>query len=205
MPNIETLFATSIYRADLGAEEGVDLDELAALSRATAEDDAAGQAWCRAHGYAGYTSYASLNDLPWRYAGMKALAKALRPHAKAFAKALAWDLGGRKLVLDSLWINVLPPGGFHSGHIHPNSVISGTVYVAVPPAASAIRFEDPRLAMMMAAPPLKARAELARARFVPIAPKPGTLLMWESWLRHEVPLNAAETERISISFNFHLI
>ncbi|MGE3831520.1 MAG: putative 2OG-Fe(II) oxygenase [Parvibaculaceae bacterium] len=27
------------------------------------------------------------------------------------------------------------------------------------------------------------------------------LLIWESWLRHEVPLNRAEGERISVSFN----
>jgi uncharacterized protein (TIGR02466 family) len=26
--------------------------------------------------------------------------------------------------------------------------------------------------------------------------------MWESWLRHEVPANAAKQERISISFNY---
>jgi uncharacterized protein (TIGR02466 family) len=33
-------------------------------------------------------------------------------------------------------------------------------------------------------------------------PVPGTVLLWESWLRHEVPLNEAESERISISFNY---
>ena len=33
-------------------------------------------------------------------------------------------------------------------------------------------------------------------------PRPGLLLMWESWLRHEVPLNEAESERISVSFNY---
>jgi len=27
-------------------------------------------------------------------------------------------------------------------------------------------------------------------------------LLWESWLRHEVPLNRARGERISISFNY---
>ena len=29
-----------------------------------AAEDAAGQAWCKANGYGGYTSYASLDDLP---------------------------------------------------------------------------------------------------------------------------------------------
>lgn len=27
-------------------------------------------------------------------------------------------------------------------------------------------------------------------------------LLWESWLRHEVPMNLAEEERISVSFNY---
>jgi uncharacterized protein (TIGR02466 family) len=26
--------------------------------------------------------------------------------------------------------------------------------------------------------------------------------MWESWLRHEVPMTMAEDERISVSFNY---
>ena len=39
----------------------------------------------------------------------------------------AFDLGGRRLKLDSLWVNLLKPGGAHSGHIHPHSVVSGTV------------------------------------------------------------------------------
>jgi uncharacterized protein (TIGR02466 family) len=42
----------------------------------------------------------------------------------------------RKLVLEDIWINILPEGGIHTSHIHPHSVISGTTYVQVPPGAS---------------------------------------------------------------------
>ena len=69
-----------------------------------------------------------------------------------FAKDLEFDLDGRELKLEDLWINILPEGGTHSAHIHPHSVISGTTYVAMPEGASAIKFEDPRHAMMMATP-----------------------------------------------------
>ncbi len=92
-------------------------------------------------------------------------------------------------MLDAIWINVLEPGGFHTGHIHPNAVVSGTYYVAVPDGASALKLEDPRLPMMMARPPIKAKGERP---FVALVPAPGTLLLWESFLRHEVPLNAAD-------------
>ncbi|HYC02092.1 MAG TPA: TIGR02466 family protein [Azospirillaceae bacterium] len=198
---VESLFATRIYRAVLPEGPGLN-GELAASCRTAAEDDTAGQAWSDRNGYPGYTSYASLDDLQWRFPAMKALAKLLDRHVKAFAKLQDWDLGDRKLVLDSLWINVLDPGGFHGAHIHPNSVVSGTYYVEVPDGAGAIRFEDPRLALMMAAPPRRKKAARESQPFVQMAPAPGTLLLWESWLRHDVPLNRADEERISISFNY---
>jgi uncharacterized protein (TIGR02466 family) len=206
MASIETLFVTRIYRAETATRAPGKrlLGELRDACLSIAMDDAAGQAWCEANGYKGYTSYASLDDLAWRSPAFADLTAALDPHVAEFAKAAEMELGRQRLILDSMWINVLEPGGHHGGHIHPHSVVSGTFYVEVPDGASAIRFEDPRLAMMMAAPPRRARASREAQLFVSLAPKAGTLLLWESWLRHEVPVNAAETERISISFNYRM-
>ena len=67
---------------------------------------------------------------------------------------------------------------------------------------SAIKFEDPRLPMMMAAPPKKNNANIGSRTFNYIKPNVGDVLLWESWLRHEVPMNLAEEERISVSFNY---
>jgi uncharacterized protein (TIGR02466 family) len=203
MATIDTLFVTKVYRAQLSGQKGERLvRELEAACLSIAEDDRAGQRWCAKHGYSGYTSYASLNDLPWRVPVFGDLGKALDAHVAAFAKELELDLGGRKLVLDSLWINILPPGGTHSSHIHPHSVVSGTFYVTVPEGAGALKLEDPRLGFMMAAPPRRARAKPENRPFVYLTPSPGTVILWESWLRHEVPMNEAETERISVSFNY---
>jgi uncharacterized protein (TIGR02466 family) len=201
---LRPLFATPIYEASLAATPGFDAfnRELEDAVRLLAREDRAGRAWCKAQGYGGYTSYASLDDLPKRATVFETLKTKLDRHAATFAAALAFDLGGRKLKLDSLWVNVLKPGAAHSGHIHPHSVLSGTVYVATPPGASALKLEDPRLPLMMAAPPRRRDADEALRSFVYLAPEPGTVFMWESWLRHEVPANAAKTERISISFNY---
>jgi uncharacterized protein (TIGR02466 family) len=202
MAKVETLFATRIYQAPLGgtniAHVNRDL-ETACLS--IARDDKAGQAWCREHAYAGYTSYASLNDLTTRAPAFDELERRLRPHVARFAKALHFDLSA-KLALDSLWINVLNPGGVHTGHIHPSSVISGTYYVNVPKGASALKFEDPRLGFMMAAPRKKETAPREAQPFVYVAPSAGSLVLFESWLRHEVPPNTARQRRISVSFNY---
>jgi uncharacterized protein (TIGR02466 family) len=200
---IDALFVTKLYKARLGGSgERALLQGLARACLAIAADDSAGQAWCAKNRYAGYTSYGSLTDLAWRDPDFGALADRLDAHVAAFQAELDFDLGGRAIVRDHLWINILPEGGGHSGHIHPHSVISGSFYVAIPKGASAIRFEDPRLARMMAAPPRKKRAGLDNRSFVEVAPAAGMVLLWESWLRHEVAPNEAEEARISISFNY---
>ena len=195
-----SLFATRFYEADLGDDDLVEELEDAALELSKA--DRAGVAWSKAHGYRGYTSYASLNDLPLRDPRFADLVRLLNKHVAAFARDCAFDLGGRKLKLDSLWVNVLKPGGAPSGHIHPHSVVSGTMYVTIPEGAGALKLEDPRLPMMMAAPTRLDDAPEDLRTFVYAVPKPGSVFLWESWLRHEVVPNAAKGERISISFNY---
>ncbi len=203
MAQISSLFVTRLYRAELN-EFGDDIDaqELENSCYVIAEDDDAGQEWCEENGYPGYTSYASLTDLPWRFPIFKAVVDALDKHVAAFAEDLEFDLDGRELKLEDIWINILPEGGMHSSHIHPHSVISGTTYVSMPDGASALKLEDPRSARMMAAPPRKKGAREELKTFVYAKPKVGDVLLWESWLRHEVPMNMAEDERISVSFNY---
>lgn len=203
MAQISSLFVTRLYHGNLHeAAPHLDLAELEQSCLVIAEDDEAGQTWCEENGYPGYTSYASLTDLPWRFPIFADLVKILDHHVAEFVKDLEFDLDGRALVLEDLWINILPEGGTHSSHIHPHSVISGTTYVAMPEGASALKLEDPRLSRMMAAP---TRAKTARAELQPftyVKPNVGDVLLWESWLRHEVPMNMAEDERISVSFNY---
>ncbi|WP_167645072.1 2OG-Fe(II) oxygenase family protein [Mameliella alba] len=202
MTKIRSLFATRLYQARLSEHGAIDTDELEGSCYSIAEDDEAGQDWCEEQGYPGYTSYASLTDLPWRFPIFSDLVKVLDKHVAGFAEDLEFELGDKSLVLEDIWINILPEGGTHSSHIHPHSVISGTTYVAMPEGASALKLEDPRLAMMMAAPTRKKGCREELKSFVYIAPQVGDVLLWESWLRHEVPLNMAEENRVSVSFNY---
>ncbi|MDB5438947.1 MAG: hypothetical protein JWM33_1374 [Caulobacteraceae bacterium] len=200
------LFVTRLYEADLSAERGfaefnADLLEACAMLQA---EDRAGAAWAREHGYAGYTSYASLNDLPQRASAFGALKTRLDRQARLCAAELHLDLGGRRLKLESLWANILPANGFHSGHIHPGSVLSGTYYAAMPPGAAPLKLEDPRLAMMMGAPPREADAPESDRSFIYVQPVVGRVLMWESFLRHEVGRGRGRGDRVSISFNYVL-
>ncbi|KIC14208.1 2OG-Fe(II) oxygenase family protein [Leisingera sp. ANG-DT] len=203
MAQIESLFVTRLYRAQL-SEYGpsVDAQELENSCLVIAGDDDAGQDWCEDNGYPGYTSYASLTDLPWRFPIFADLVKSLDQHVAAFVQDLEFDLDGRELKLEDLWINILPEGGTHSSHLHPHSVISGTTYVSMPDGASALKLEDPRSARMMAAPTRTKDARRELQSFIYMKPDVGDVLLWESWLRHEVPMNMAEEERISVSFNY---
>ncbi len=203
MAQIDSLFVTRLYRAAL-SEHGPSIDaaEMEASCLTIAEDDEAGQDWCEANGYPGYTSYASLTDLPWRFPIFADLVTSLDAHVEAFAQDLALNLDDRALKLEDLWINILPEGGSHASHIHPHSVISGTTYVAMPDGASSLKLEDPRHAMMMAHPPRLKDCRRELRSFVYEAPKVGEVLLWESFVRHEVPMNMSEEHRISVSFNY---
>ena len=203
MSDIKSLFATRLYTAALSDFSTlIDGSELESSCLAIAEDDEAGQNWCEENDFPGYTSYASLTDLDLRFPIFKDLITVLDMHVEAFVQDLDFDLGNKKIKLDSLWINILPFGGVHTAHIHPHSVISGTTYVAMPAGTSAIKFEDPRLATMMAAPSRAKDAREELRSFIYAEPNIGDVLLWESWLRHEVPMNMADEDRISISFNY---
>ena len=202
MAKTKLLFSTPLYHASLADSGNFDMGELEKSCWSIAQDDEAGQKWCDDNNYPGYTSYASLSDLTWRSPFFEELKHLLDLHVKTFVEELDFDLEGRNLKLEDLWINILPEGGNHSAHIHPNSVISGTTYISMPSGSSAIKFEDPRHSMMMAAPSRIKDAKEYLKPFIYVNPSVGDVLLWESWLRHEVPANNSSEERISISFNY---
>ena len=143
MAKTKLLFSTPLYHASLSESGPFDLGQLEKSCWSIAQEDEAGQKWCDENNYPGYTSYASLSDLTWRSPFFEELKNLLDLHVKTFVEELDFDLEGRNLKLEDLWINILPEGGNHSAHIHPNSVISGTTYISMPSGSSAIKFEDP--------------------------------------------------------------
>ena len=192
------LFATQLYQGRIAVPRGLEETCLG-----LAADDTAGRRWSRdAWLWRLYLLCLAERPDDARQHHRRAGAAALPNMWRVSREALQFDLGGRKLRLDSLWINVMNKGAIHAPHIHPHSAISGTYYVTVPPKSGAIRFEDPRLGLMMAAPPRKKTARTENRSFVDVAPRPGMLLLWESWLRHGVEPNQARAPRISVSFNY---
>ncbi len=201
---IRAWFPTFVYCEPLQKNGLARLNaDLADECRRLRDFDAAGRRWSAKNYPGGYTSYASMNELHRFSSTFADLEKKLDRHVRAFARHLDMDLRGKKIGLTDLWVNIMPPTAAHSLHLHPLSFISGTYYVATPAGCSGLKFEDPRLDRFMAAPPKKTGARRDNQVHVTYPAEAGNVILFESWLRHEVAANRVAEERISVSFNYN--
>ncbi|MFP5520191.1 MAG: TIGR02466 family protein [Bdellovibrionia bacterium] len=203
---IKTLFASNLYVSNLESKQNKNLNsDLLDEAYKFAELDERGQDWSSKNYPGGYTSYGSLTNMWELSSTFEILKNELDKHVRKFAKSLEYDINPRDLQIVSLWINIMPPQVTHSWHIHPHSVISGTYYVRTPKNCSAIKFEDPRISRFMNTPVRKKTAAPERQWHYHHSPKAGEVVLFESWMNHEVPPNPARSERVSISFNYDWI
>jgi len=197
------LFPTLIYQARVRRAGWAALNaRLLRECRQLRADDAAGRRWSARNYPGGYTSYGSAHRMQQVSPTFAALARELDRHVARLARALAFDLRGRALAMTDCWVNIMGRGAVHGLHLHPLATISGTYYVAVPRGAPGLKFEDPRLERFMAAPPRVSRARRANQPWVSLSARAGGLILFESWLRHEVPPSQVAAERVSVSFNY---
>ena len=202
--SLRAWFPTYIYCEPLQSRGLPQLnDDLAAECAQLRDFDQAGRRWSAVNYPGGYTSYASMNTLHTFSSTFAALERKLSRHVRAYAKALAMDLRGRTIQMTDCWVNIMPPTAAHSLHLHPLSFVSGTYYVRTPEGCPGLKFEDPRMDRFMAAPPKRPDAGPEHRAHVTYPAEAGNVILFESWLRHEVAANRVDHERISISFNYN--
>lgn len=192
------LFPTVIAEGGLSGAAALNRSLLAEM-KSLAGKDRVGKDWSKKNYVGGYTSYASLSDLQYRSPVFARFADLMEPHARAFAKAQGWDLGGARLRMTSLWMNFMPKHTAHNLHLHPHSVISGAYYVSTPPGSVSLKLEDPRMGLYMNAP-----TRTSEPLSWEVKARAGNFVLFESWLRHEVPPNQSSASRVSLSFNYDL-
>jgi uncharacterized protein (TIGR02466 family) len=157
--------------------------------------DSAGVDWSKANYRGGFTSYGSMDQLHRFSSTFESLEKKIRPQVKSLVAKSGMKVSIKDLKMTRMWVNIMGPDCSHAFHIHPLSVISGSYYLSLPKGAPGIKFEDPRMGLFMARP-------LSLENYLTVHPKPGDIVIFESWLKHEVPPNGAKQPRMSISFNY---
>ena len=201
---LQTLFPTLVYSRCLQAGDWRPFNRrLLRECLQLEQDDEAGRRWSAKNYPGGYTSYNSASRMYEVSPTFDALRRKLDRHVAAFARSLELDLDGRELTMTDCWVNIMPHRVVHGLHLHPLATISGTYYVQTPKGSPALKFEDPRLDRFMASPPRRVDARINNRPWVSIPAESGNVVLFESWLRHEVPPNPTKKERISISFNYN--
>jgi uncharacterized protein (TIGR02466 family) len=200
---MQVLFPTLVYQERLRRRGWRPLNaRLLRECRQLRADDAAGRRWSARNYPGGYSSYNSAHRMHRLSPTFASLARELDRHVAQFARRLQLDLAARALTMTDCWVNVMARGAVHGLHLHPLSTISGTYYVAVPEGSPGLKFEDPRLERFMASPPRLSGARRANRPWVILSARAGQVVLFESWLRHEVTPNTQAAERVSISFNY---
>ena len=202
---IEMVFPSYIYRGALPPKTAARLNkDLTREIAAMEEIDDDGRTWSEERYVGGYTSYSSMAQLHQTSPNFAELKDLLAPHVTRFSKALKWDLQGRQIEMSNCWANSMGYGTHHTLHTHPLSVLSGVYYVNLPSGSSPFKIEDPRMGLLMAAPPRKSSAPARVQNYIEILSKPGQFILFESWMRHEVPPHRGQSRRLSISFNYEM-
>jgi uncharacterized protein (TIGR02466 family) len=200
---IKAWFPTFIYHETLRRNGAAFNRELLEECRQIRDYDDAGRRWSKKNYPGGYTSYGSMCQLHKFSSTFGELERQITRHVKRYVKHLEMNLEGKRFEMTDCWVNIMPRQVVHGLHLHPLSFISGTYYVKTPRGCSTLKFEDPRLSKFMAAPPKLPACGEANRQHVHYPAEAGKVILFESWLRHEVASNPSKEDRVSISFNYN--
>lgn len=140
------------------------------------------------------------------YPGLDAFYDYIIKCATNLAVSQGMDPNMYRLELSHIWMNRLYLDGYHGRHSHGRSHYSGTYYVNSPPASSRIRFYHPYSDIVQHDFPKVSKIGTSLlSEYVDYDPTPGTMLIWNSWLYHEVLPNKSIEPRDSISFNLSCV
>jgi uncharacterized protein (TIGR02466 family) len=111
----------------------------------------------------------------------------------------AVDYGVRKLKLDNSWINIQNKNSILNKHSHPDSIVSGALYLRVDKNSSKIYFYNPNTYLTFVN--VFKQTEFSCENYY-FTPQIGDLILFPSWLMHGSNNEENNSiERIVLSFN----
>ena len=131
------------------------------------------------------------------------LGNELLPHVKNYYWETQKNSMSNKIKLQSIWANVSNKHSYNNLHIHPGSQVSGVLYIKAPEDSGDIVFVNPlSLSSKMAS------LDGNKEEHTPyntdrwyVSPTRGRLILFTSYIGHEVRVNETHYDRMSIAFN----
>ena len=115
-----------------------------------------------------------------------------------------WKYIPEKVGISEIWAIINKKGTFNQAHNHPGSYLSAAYYVKAPKDCGNIHFYEPNEVKKFHRPPIEKLTELSSSGFS-IKPEEGNLLIFPSYLYHDVGKSLSEDDRIVISFNVSIL
>ena len=112
-----------------------------------------------------------------------------------------------KLTFNAMWININGKDAYNSFHIHPDCEISGVFWIKVPENSGNISFNSPNMHSGFVESS-SYNEDLCKATNVypnyTFYSQEGVMILFPSYLYHQVMQNRSSQDRISVSFNLKL-
>lgn len=148
-----------------------------------------------------YTSF--FTDDPMAGIDWSSLERTIATHVNNYISIVNYDCNIQESRVHAWW-NIYHRGISHNWHHHPRALLSGTYYVKRPADSASIQFKSP-INGLIDSWAADFGIDTKWAQNANISPNTGDLMLWPSWLEHQVPaINTRDVQRCSISFNIQL-
>ena len=114
-----------------------------------------------------------------------------------------WEYVPNKQRVVAMWAVINKKNSYNVKHNHQNCYLSSAYYIKKPENSGDITFHDPKEAKTYRFPEVKKHTNYS-AQSITIKPDEGDLLIFPSYLYHDVGTNLSDEERVVVSFNIDI-
>ena len=116
---------------------------------------------------------------------------------------IGWEYIPNKQRVVAMWAIINKKNSYNVKHNHQNCYLSAVYYIKKPENSGDITFIDPKQVRTYRSPRIENYTEYSREA-VTIKPEEGDLIVFPSYLYHEVGVNLSDKDRVIISFNIDI-